>query len=122
MTSENGAGKPGAHDEGDAEVIAETWRYFLEDAEDLVDPAVVRAAYAQPRLRELCPGVSHGVMFFNQGTGYAGRRVGGEVRATPDGRYRVRGPVTAPTTIAVVDTLEEAFALLVTTLPETQER
>ncbi|RSS82967.1 DUF6193 family natural product biosynthesis protein [Streptomyces sp. WAC06614] len=117
MTSENGAGKAGAQDEGEAEVVAATWRYFLEEGGELVDPAVVRAAYAQPRLRELCPGVSHGVMFFNRGTGFAARRVGGEVHKTPDGRYRVRGPLEAPTTLAEVDTLDEAFALLVTTLP-----
>ncbi|MEU9012895.1 DUF6193 family natural product biosynthesis protein [Streptomyces sp. NPDC048479] len=46
-----------------AEIVAAEWRYYLEEDEGLVDPATVRAAYAQPRLRELYPGVSHGTLY-----------------------------------------------------------
>ncbi|MFD4143431.1 DUF6193 family natural product biosynthesis protein [Streptomyces sp. NPDC058572] len=100
-----------------ADIVAAEWRYYFEDAEGLVDAATVRAAYAQPRLRELYPAVSHGIMFFSRCTGLPAARVGGQVYYLEDGRFRVRGPGSTGT-LGVVDTLEEAFALVVDSLPE----
>ena len=98
-------------------VVAAEWQYLLEMGEGMVDPAMVRAAYAQPRLRELYPGVSHGVLFFNCGTGASATPVGGYVYRREGGRFWVRGPLGVGT-LGEVDTLEEAFALVVASLPE----
>ncbi|WP_406399847.1 DUF6193 family natural product biosynthesis protein [Streptomyces sp. NBC_00879] len=100
-----------------AAIVAAQWQYFLEESEGMVDPAMVRAAYAQPRLRELYPGVSHGVMFFSRGTGPSATRVGGSVYTRVGGRFWVRGPLGVGT-LGEVDTLDEAFALVVASLPE----
>ncbi|HET6357136.1 DUF6193 family natural product biosynthesis protein [Streptomyces sp.] len=100
-----------------AEAVATQWRQLMEAGESLVDPAMVRAAYAQPRLRELSPGVSHGVMFFSRGTGPSATRVGGYVYPREGGRFWVRGPLGVGT-LGEVDTLDEAFALVVAGLPE----
>ncbi|MEU1653453.1 DUF6193 family natural product biosynthesis protein [Streptomyces pristinaespiralis] len=37
------------------EIVARQWRYLLEGNQDLIDTETVRAAYAQPRLRQLFP-------------------------------------------------------------------
>ncbi|WP_328396856.1 DUF6193 family natural product biosynthesis protein [Streptomyces sp. NBC_00390] len=98
------------------DIVAAEWRYLLEGDHDLVDPTTVRAAYAQPQLRRLTPGVSHGVMFFTQQSG--GTPVGGAVYPQgEDGRFWVRRPHGVGT-LGRVDTLEEAFALVVDSLPE----
>ncbi|MCX4819178.1 DUF6193 family natural product biosynthesis protein [Streptomyces sp. NBC_01142] len=100
-----------------ADIVAAQWRCFLEGCEGLVDPAMARAAYAQPRLRELYPGVSHGIMFFSRYTGLPAAQVGGYVYPRADGTFWVRGPLGVGT-LGEVDTLEEAFALVVDSLPE----
>lgn len=100
-----------------ADIVAAQWQVFLGGAEGLVDPAMARAAYAQPRLRVLFPGVSHGVMFFSRCTGLPAAHVGGQVYPLADGRFRVRGPLGVGT-LGVVVTPEEAFALVVTALSE----
>ncbi|WKX70638.1 DUF6193 family natural product biosynthesis protein [Streptomyces sp. XD-27] len=103
--------------QNEAEIVAAQWQSLLEEGGDLVDPAMVRAAYAQPRLRELYPGVSHGVLFFRRGTGPDAAPVGGYVYRKVEGGYWVRGP-GGKGTLGDVDTLEEAFALVVASLPE----
>ncbi|MFD7506090.1 DUF6193 family natural product biosynthesis protein [Streptomyces sp. NPDC059850] len=100
-----------------ADTVAAQWRLFLDGAEGMVDPAMARAAHAQPRLRELFPGVSHGTMFFSRCTGLPAAHVGGQVSPTGDGRFRVRGPLGGAT-LGVADTSEEAFELVVANLPE----
>ncbi|MFD7232457.1 DUF6193 family natural product biosynthesis protein [Streptomyces sp. NPDC059881] len=103
--------------ESAADTVTAQWRRLIEGGEELVDPAMVRAAYAQPRLRNLYPGVSHGMMFFKQGDGLSGDPVGGYVYPQGDGRFWVRGRLGVGS-LGEVDTLEEAFALVVASLPE----
>ncbi|MEV6396870.1 DUF6193 family natural product biosynthesis protein [Streptomyces sp. NPDC051907] len=99
-----------------ADIVAAQWRRLIEDGDDVVDPAVVRAAYAQPYLRRLFPGVSHGVMFFAQRPNST--PVGGSVYPQgKNGQFWVRGPLGVGS-LGHVDTLEEAFALVVESLPE----
>ncbi|MFF7648965.1 DUF6193 family natural product biosynthesis protein [Streptomyces sp. NPDC007983] len=100
-----------------ADIVAAQWRLFLDGAEGMVDPAMARAAHEQPRLRELFPGVSHGVMFFSRCTGFPAAHVGGQVSPEGARRFRVRGPLGGAT-LGVVDTPEEAFELVVANLPE----
>ncbi|MFE5592623.1 DUF6193 family natural product biosynthesis protein [Streptomyces sp. NPDC056549] len=104
-------------DRAAAELVAAQWSRLLEDDGEIVDPATVRAAHAQPRLRQLFPGVSHGVMFFSRCTGFPAAQVGGQVYPRREGRVWVRGPLGVGT-LGEVDTLEEAFALVVSSLPE----
>ncbi|MEE1756380.1 DUF6193 family natural product biosynthesis protein [Streptomyces sp. SP18CS02] len=101
---------------GAADAVAAAWRLLIEEGADVVDPAMVRAAYARPRLRELSPGVSHGIMFFSKGTGPDATRVGGYVYPRGE-RFWIRGPLGVGT-LGEADTLEEAFALVVANLPE----
>ncbi|MEU7295263.1 DUF6193 family natural product biosynthesis protein [Streptomyces exfoliatus] len=101
-----------------ADIVAEEWRFLLGGGHDLVDPETVRAAYAQPRLRQLFPLVSHGVMYFSGCTGMPAAHVGGQVQPRgTDGLFRVRGPKGLGT-LGRTETLEEAFALIVANLPE----
>lgn len=100
-----------------SDIVAREWQRLLGYGGDAVDPAMVRAAYAQPRLRELYPGVSHGIMFFKQGDGLSGDPVGGYVYPQEDGRFWVRGPLGVGS-LGEVDTLEEAFSLVVASLPQ----
>ncbi|MFF3685280.1 DUF6193 family natural product biosynthesis protein [Streptomyces sp. NPDC002187] len=101
--------------ESTAAIVAAEWRKLLEGDHDLVDPTTVRAAYAPPQLRRLYPGVSHGAVFFTQQPG--GTPVGGSVYPQgEDGRFWVRGPLGG--TLGRVDTLVEAFTLVVANLPE----
>ncbi|MFB7369880.1 DUF6193 family natural product biosynthesis protein [Streptomyces sp. NPDC056222] len=99
-----------------AGLVAAEWRFYTEETQDLVDPAMARAAYAQPRLRELFPRASHGVMFFSRCTGLPAARVGGQVYTSAPGQYRVRGPEGR--TIGETDSLEAAFELVVRSLPD----
>ncbi|WP_329620017.1 DUF6193 family natural product biosynthesis protein [Streptomyces sp. NBC_01255] len=101
-----------------ADIVAEEWRFLLGESHDLVDAKTVRAAYAQPRLRQLFPLVSHGVMYFSGCTGMPAAHVGGQVYPRgADGRFWVRGPKGVGT-VGRTETLEEAFALVVANLPE----
>ncbi|MFD3534097.1 DUF6193 family natural product biosynthesis protein [Streptomyces sp. NPDC058664] len=101
-----------------AEIVAGEWRFLLDGSHDLIDAETVRAAHAQPRLRQLLPLVSHGVMYFSGCTGMPVAHVGGQVCPRgADGRFRVRGPKGVGT-IGRAETLEEAFALVVAGLPE----
>ncbi|ATW50354.1 hypothetical protein CGZ69_23155 [Streptomyces peucetius subsp. caesius ATCC 27952] len=101
-----------------AEVMAGEWRHLLEGSQGLIDTETVRAAYAQPQLRQVFPMVSHGVMYFSRCTGLPAAHVGGQVHPRGiDGRFWVRGPMGVGT-IGRAKTLEEAFALVAANLPE----
>ncbi|KQX50769.1 MULTISPECIES: DUF6193 family natural product biosynthesis protein [unclassified Streptomyces] len=101
-----------------AEAVAGEWRSLLAGSQDLVDAETVRAAHAQPLLRQLFPLVSHGVMYFSGCTGMPAAHVGGQVHPRgADGRFRVAGPKGVGT-LGRAETLEEAFALVVANLPE----
>ncbi|MEU4061587.1 DUF6193 family natural product biosynthesis protein [Streptomyces wedmorensis] len=101
-----------------ADIVAEEWRFLLGGGHDLVDTETVRGAYAQPRLRQLFPLVSHGVVYFSGRTGMPAAHVGGQVQPRgDDGRFRVRGPKGVGI-LGRTETLEEAFALVVANLPE----
>ncbi|MEU4274614.1 DUF6193 family natural product biosynthesis protein [Streptomyces tanashiensis] len=101
-----------------ADLVAEEWRFLLGAGHDLIDAGTVRAAYAQPRLRQLFPQVGHGVLYFSGCTGTPAAHVGGEVRPRgTDGRFLVRGPKGVGT-LGRTETLEEAFAPVVANLPE----
>ncbi|MGW6572996.1 DUF6193 family natural product biosynthesis protein [Streptomyces sp. NPDC054945] len=106
-----------ATDQSAADIVAAEWQYLLEEGAEWVDRAMVRAAHAQPRLRELYPRVSHGIVFFSRCTGLPAAHVGGQVHPMEDGRFWVRGPV-GQGTLGEVATLEEAFALLAAGLPD----
>lgn len=59
-------------------------------------------------------------MFFKQGDGLTGTPVGGYVYPRETGRFWVRGPLGVGS-LGEVDTLEEAFALVVASLPQDSE-
>ncbi|ATW50353.1 DUF6193 family natural product biosynthesis protein [Streptomyces peucetius] len=98
-----------------ARVVAAEWQQVLAYGNDLVDPAVPRAAYAQPRLRELHPAVSHGTLFLSRCTKLPGSFVPVVYRKV-EGGYQVDAHGIG--SLGEVDTVEEAFALVVANLPE----
>ncbi|MEV6246786.1 DUF6193 family natural product biosynthesis protein [Streptomyces sp. NPDC051742] len=101
-----------------AEIVAGEWRFLLGGSHDLIDAETVRAAHAQPRLRQLFPLAGHGVMYFSGRTGMPAVHVGGQVCPRgADGRFRVRGPKGVGT-LGRAETLVDAFALVVAHLPE----
>ena len=98
-----------------ADVVAAQWRLLIEEREGLVDPAMVRAAYAQPRLRELYPMVSHGTLYLSRCTDNPGSFVP-VVYPLVRGGYQVTARSIG--SLGEVDTVDEAFALVVANLPE----
>ncbi|MFF3685281.1 DUF6193 family natural product biosynthesis protein [Streptomyces sp. NPDC002187] len=98
-----------------ADIVAAEWRYFLEEAQDLINPATVRAAYAQPRLRELFPFVSHGTLYLSRCTGLPGSFVP-VVYSLVGGGFQVHARCVG--SLGEVDTVEEAYALVAANLPE----
>ncbi|MER6098888.1 DUF6193 family natural product biosynthesis protein [Streptomyces sp. NPDC001728] len=101
-----------------AETVAGEWRLLLDGSHGLIDTDTVRAAHAQPRLRQLFPLISHGVMYFSGCTGMPAAHLGGQVHPRgADGRFRVAGPKGVGT-LGRAETLQEAFALVVAHLPE----
>ncbi|MGW6420064.1 DUF6193 family natural product biosynthesis protein [Streptomyces sp. NPDC055055] len=101
-----------------AEIVAGAWRLLLDGGHDLIDTETVRAAHAWPRLRQLFPLVSHGVMYFSSRTGMPAVHVGGQVHPRgADGRYRVAGPKGVGT-LDRAETLDQAFALVAGNLPD----
>lgn len=99
-----------------AEIVAAQWEIILGLSEKRVDPAIPRAAYAHPRLRELYPNVSHGALYLSRCTRFPWtedvgalfpRRGGYQVLRHSDGKV-----------LGEPDTLEEAVDLIAATLPE----
>ncbi|WP_328387179.1 DUF6193 family natural product biosynthesis protein [Streptomyces sp. NBC_00400] len=56
----------GSHDASD--VVALKWRKVRALSAEVIDPDMVEAAYAQPRLRQFVPLVSHGSLQFSRCT------------------------------------------------------
>ncbi|MEU1893136.1 DUF6193 family natural product biosynthesis protein [Streptomyces pristinaespiralis] len=98
-----------------ARIVAEEWQQILAYDADLVAPAMVRAAYAEPRLRQLFPMVSHGVLFLSRCTKFPAAHVPAVYRKVEGGYTVIAHGVGS---IGEVDTLAEAFALVVANLPE----
>ncbi|MFE0421686.1 DUF6193 family natural product biosynthesis protein [Streptomyces sp. NPDC058953] len=100
------------------EIVAARWEYLLAEGEsdDLVRLDVVRAAYAEPRLRRLFVGVSHGVLYFSLSSESPYSLVGGTVYYLENDRYYVRGVPTL-TGLGETDSLDEAFTLLADNIP-----
>lgn len=98
-----------------AEIVAAQWQQVLAYDESVVDSVMVRAAYAQPRLRELHPAVSHGTLFLSRCTKLPGSFVPVVYRKV-EGGYQVDAHGIG--SLGEVDTVEEAFALVVANLPE----
>ncbi|MFI1972310.1 hypothetical protein BLA24_31900 [Streptomyces cinnamoneus] len=98
-----------------AETVALAWQRVLSLEEDLLAPEIARAAYAEPRLRELFPLVSHGALTLSRCTRSPWsndvptlyRRAGGGYVVIRYGEGRLGEP----------DTVEEAVALIVANLP-----
>lgn len=99
-----------------AELVAAEWQDILALGADMVDPVVPRTAYANPRLRQLWPIVSHGTLAFSRcihspwsndiGTAY--RQVGGG--------YMVRRGA-GKGALGVTETVQEAMDLIAENLP-----
>ncbi|MCB5180763.1 DUF6193 family natural product biosynthesis protein [Streptomyces antimicrobicus] len=106
---ENGSGA------GAAEVVAEQWRAVLGYPSDAIDPEMVRAAYAQPRLRVLYPSVSHAVLGLSRWTGYPPDQQVPVVYPRVCGGYEVVRHGEG--LLGEAATAEEAFALVVAHLP-----
>ncbi|MFE9635835.1 DUF6193 family natural product biosynthesis protein [Streptomyces sp. NPDC006463] len=100
-----------------AEIVAERWQEFMGFGGDVIDPAMVRAAYAQPRLRVLFPGVSHGILHLSRCTGYPASHDVPLVHPLAAGGFQVTGRA-GEGVLGEVATLEAAFALVVAHLPE----
>jgi Family of unknown function (DUF6193) len=69
-------GLPGlaeAAEQGPAQVVAVQWQYLREEADEAPWPgqrALIEAAYAEPKLRQLYPYTSHWALRFSTTTGY----------------------------------------------------
>ncbi|MFD7258409.1 DUF6193 family natural product biosynthesis protein [Streptomyces sp. NPDC059874] len=99
-----------------AEIVADKWQSVLKYDADLIDPAVVRAAYAQPRLRELFPTVSHGSLYLSRCISFPRTTdVGTVIRS--DGRLLVFRPSDGAT-LGMPANLEQAIEIIVANLPE----
>lgn len=96
-------------------MVAAGWLSILAYDDELIDSRAVRAAYAQPRLRELFPSVSHGTLYLSRCTGYPGSFVPVVYRLVGGG-FKVRARSIG--SLGEVDTVEEAYALVVANLPE----
>lgn len=100
-----------------AEIVAAEWSDLLSYGTDLINPAVPRAAYQHPSLRELWPMVSHGVLYLSRCTEYPWSRDVGTAFPQSAGGYRVRRE-SDKTLIGVADTVEEAYELIAANLPD----
>ncbi len=100
-----------------AEIVTERWEEFLGFGGDVIDPAMVRAAYAEPRLRVLLPGVSHGILCLSRCTGYPASQDVPLVYPLAAGGFQVTGR-GGEGVLGEVATLAEAFAMVVANLPE----
>ncbi|PVC84455.1 hypothetical protein DBP20_18660 [Streptomyces sp. CS131] len=100
-----------------AEIVAAAWSDVLSYGTDLINPAVPRAAYQHPALRELWPMVSHGVLYLSRSIRYPWSRDIPTAFRQGGGGYQVRRQPDQAL-LGVVDTLEEAYVLIATSLPD----
>ncbi|MYY04760.1 hypothetical protein GT035_21590 [Streptomyces sp. SID4913] len=100
-----------------ADIVAAKWKYILESDEGLIDPAMPRAAYAHPRLRELSPMVSHGALYLHRCIRFPWTKdVGALFRRAGGGFMVIRN--SDRTVLGEPETVEEAVELIVANLPE----
>ncbi|WP_406303169.1 DUF6193 family natural product biosynthesis protein [Streptomyces sp. NBC_00885] len=100
-----------------ADIVSAKWQTVLAYADHKINPATTRAAYAQPRLRELFPVVSHGVLYLNRCTGFPAPADVPVVYRLSGGGFQVVRESDG-VNLGEPTTLEEAFALVVANLPE----
>ncbi|WP_237505225.1 MULTISPECIES: DUF6193 family natural product biosynthesis protein [unclassified Streptomyces] len=100
-----------------AAIVAAEWSDVLSYGRDRINPAVPRAAYQHPALRELWPMVSHGVLYLSRCTAWPWTDDVGTAYPLAKGGYRVRRE-SDNTLLGEVDTVEAAYALIAATLPE----
>lgn len=108
-----------AHERGPAAVVELQWRKMREQAAEAPDfpefGALVEAAHAEPRLRQLYVYSSHWTLGFSSCTGFPFRNEVAVVPAHDDRPYRVmKHPYTE--TIGETGTAEDAVALAVSHL------
>ncbi|MFB6664253.1 DUF6193 family natural product biosynthesis protein [Streptomyces parvus] len=100
-----------------AEIVAAEWSGLFNLGDDLIDSAMLRAAYAEPRLRELSPKVSHGALYFSRCIHYPRTKDVGTLLRRGGGGFVVHRQSDG-TILGEPDTVEEAVALIVANLPE----
>ncbi|WP_408994533.1 DUF6193 family natural product biosynthesis protein [Streptomyces sp. 1268] len=99
------------------EIVAAAWKTILDSEDGLIDPAMPHAAHAHPRLRELLPTVSHGALYLSRCIRYPRPHdVGALFRRGGGGFMVIRQ--SDGTVLGEPDTVEEAVALIVASLPE----
>ncbi|MGW7545069.1 DUF6193 family natural product biosynthesis protein [Streptomyces sp. NPDC054770] len=108
-----------AHERGPEHAVAEKWRRFLEP-HPYRDLDMIRAAYAEPRLRVLFPFTSHDVLRFSRCTGYPYTGDVSAIHPLGLGRYAVQHPGEEfSRERADTCTAREAAALVVARMPDT---
>ncbi|QIS11556.1 DUF6193 family natural product biosynthesis protein [Nocardia arthritidis] len=108
-----------AYEHGDP--VAVTWKSYRRTRASHIDHDLIEAAYAQPRLRVLFPFTSHESLRLSRCTRFPYSRDLPVIWPLKDGRYRVvrQGiPHREPVELGLVDTPDEAVALLVAHLPD----
>jgi hypothetical protein len=107
---------PSASDDavpGQGDVVEAAWQRVLHD--EYMDVRLVRAAHAEPLLRQLYPSSSHQDLHFSRCSGEWSWDVP-FIMHLPGGRYLVAGPSRSQI-VGEADTAEEAVALVVSGLP-----
>ncbi|MEU9065102.1 DUF6193 family natural product biosynthesis protein [Streptomyces sp. NPDC048430] len=99
-----------------AEIVANKWQSILDSGDSLIDPAMPRAAYASPRLRELFPTVSHGALYLSRCIRYPRPHDVGSLFPRAGGGFMVVRQSDGAV-LGEPDTVEEAIALIVANLP-----
>ncbi|MFD9290265.1 DUF6193 family natural product biosynthesis protein [Streptomyces sp. NPDC060030] len=99
------------------EIVAAAWRGLFSLGDDLIDSAMLHAAYAEPRLRELFPKVSHGALRFSRCTRYPWTKDVGTLLRRAGGGFVVHRQSDGAL-LGEPETVEEAVALIVANLPD----
>ncbi|KQX37178.1 hypothetical protein ASD97_08980 [Streptomyces sp. Root63] len=100
-----------------AEIVATEWKDILDSEDGLIDPAMPRAAYANPRLRELFPTVSHGALYLSRCIRHPRPHDVGSLFPRAGGGFMVVRQSDG-TVLGEPETVEEAVALIAAHLPE----
>ncbi|MFE7106138.1 DUF6193 family natural product biosynthesis protein [Streptomyces sp. NPDC057575] len=100
-----------------AEIVAAKWKDILDSDDGLIDPTMPRAAYANPRLRELFPIVSHGALYLNRCIRFPWTNDVGALFPRGGGGFMVIRNSDG-TVLGEPETVEEAVDLIVANLPD----
>jgi hypothetical protein len=104
---------------GPEHIVAGEWEWLLKDADEANWPeyqALISAAYAEPKLRQLYPYTSHRMLRFSTTTGYPFSPDIVCLTASKESTFTVRENWMG-STIATVATAEEAVTIAVDLLP-----